>query len=142
VDIKTLFIKNIDTIIEDKNISYFIITKKTNVLYNGIIYTPPKNELILTLLNYAMKIKDNDIYFYNLQFGQKQIVKHLKGQPKFGLNITDTTTIPNIYIYYELHFDKSKCMKLDRWGYCNYIVDKNNEKIIQLRDPNYTPNYI
>lgn len=149
VDIKTIFIKDLDSVIRDKDISYFIITKSNNRsngnLYNGIIYTPPRNKLILDMLNHAMKIKDNDDYFFNLIFGTKQIQSYLKtsnNQINGGMNLTNDV-VPNIRIYYEKLFPKEKCNnKLDRYGICSFIVDEWNNILFKTRDSKYTPNYV
>jgi hypothetical protein len=142
VDIKTLFIKNINTVIKDTNLSYFIMTGDR--LYNGIIYTPPRNLLMLKMLEFSMKITNNDEYFYNLIHGTQLIkqnleLKNTKIIP--GLNITNNN-IPNIYVYSERYFDKRACDNTtDRYGICSFVVDNTNTKLIKIRDAKYTPNY-
>lgn len=143
VDIKTVFIKDISTIFKDKNMSYFVITPKSNTLYNGIIYTPPKNEMIFKMLQSTLTIHNSDEYFYNLRKGLAIMKTYLVADKlALGMNRTQSNT-PDVYIFHEKFFDKEKCdYKNDRYGHCTFVVNKSLEPIIKVRDVNYTPNYL
>jgi len=143
VDIKTIFIKNVNEIFTDQNLTYFIFTKNNNTFYNGIIYTPPKNPIIYEMLLKSVEIQPFHEYYFNLKCGSKIIGNNiLSSRIQQGLNLTDDY-IPNIMILYEEFFDKSYCNnKTDRYGFCTFVVDEGNKPIIKIRDHEYSPNYI
>ncbi len=144
VDIKTIFIKDVDTIFIDPRICYLTIeeSKHKNV-YNGVIYTPPNNKIMYDLFIKSTQITDSDTYFYNVKYAYKYLIQINDNVPmKIGYNETKQD-IPNIVIMHEVFKDKSFCNnKLDRHGRCTFIVDENNNFVIKVRDSSYTPNYI
>jgi hypothetical protein len=145
VDVKTLFYKNVNLIIKNKSICYMVKTilkesGKYNI-YNGIIYTPPKNEMILNLLNHSVNYKDEyDKYNFNLDFAYNLLNKITmdKGLPQ-GKNKSSISNMLDLYILEERF--STNCNKSDRYNICNYIYDVMDEPIIQVRDFNYIPNY-
>lgn len=145
LDIKTILIKPLDKIFINKTYFYTCIIDFKTVIYNGIIGTKPRNILLLSLIWY---ICDIPLYIINeptkivgylsfcLDF-YKKIQKDLNSNDILieGLNIGNSQSY---YLFQErsmLTLNNS-CKKLDRYGGCNEIYDKN-EKIFIGRDPNF-----
>jgi hypothetical protein len=145
VDIKTVFIKDVDTIFVDPHICYLTIVPRFNPkhVYNGVIYTPPNNKIMYDWFIKSTEITDLDIYFFNVNYAYKYLTQINSNVPmKIGYNETKHD-IPNIIIMQVISMDKSICNnKLDRHGLCTFIVDENNTSVIKVRDSSYTPNYM
>ena len=145
VDIKTVFIKNVNTIFTDPYVCYLTISSrfKPKHVYNGVIYTPPNNKIMYDLFIKSTKITDSDIYFFNVNYAYKYLTQINSNVPmKIGYNETKDD-IPNIIIMELISMDKSVCNnKLDRHKLCTFIVDENNTSVIKVRDSSYTPNYM
>lgn len=139
MDIKIILIKKLDDIFINKTYFYSVIGHDNIQIFQGIIASPPRNKLFLelvcfiintsyfsTLTNYHIFVKD----LYN------RLLRDCNNTPLHsGLNIG------NLYKYYL--FDErcstetsNTCTKLDRYGFCCSVYDKN-DKIFINRDPNY-----
>ena len=145
VDIKTIFLKDINTIFTDPHSCYIIITPKFKQMYNGVIYTPPNNKIMYDLFIKSTKYNFDNItinYTFNTKYGYNYLTQINSNVPmKIGYNETKHD-IPNIVIMYEIFLPKHFCNnKLDRYGFCTFIVDENNTRVIKVRDSSYKPNY-
>lgn len=143
VDIKTVFIKDVNTIFVDPTVCYLTITPQSKCLYNGVIYTPPNNKVMYDLFIKSTEITDADIYEFNTNYGYKYLSQIEFDSPmKIGYNETKHN-IPNVVIMHEIFMHKSFCNnELDRHGFCTFIVDENNTLVVKVRDSSYTPNFL
>lgn len=142
MDIKTILIKDLDEIFTDLKLCYFIVTRGSRLMYNGIIYTPPNNPMMYEMLMKSMKIQEGDRYEFNIKHGTDIIRSKVLSTLKLGYNETKDG-VPNIIIFWEEFFDKSVCENnMDRHGFCTFVVDERQRRIIKIRDSAYTPNYI
>lgn len=150
MDIKIKFIKPLNQIFTNKNILYTVIScvhsNKPNrqSIFNGIIYSPPKNPIFLELINYCVKNKnvENNYLIFTKHFA-KVVKKHsINNTKKLTNNLIKMKNMPDIYLF------KEKCIKrnssieykennlFDRYGLLSYIYDKN-EKVIKTRYSDY-----
>jgi hypothetical protein len=114
-------------------------------MYNGVIYTPPNNKIMYDLFIKSTKYNFDNItinYTFNTKYGYNYLTQINSNVPmKIGYNETKHD-IPNIVIMYEIFLPKHFCNnKLDRYGFCTFIVDENNTRVIKVRDSSYKPNY-
>ena len=150
MDIKTELIKPIDEIFgKDKLYSVFSIC--TGTIYNGIVSSGPKNELLLELINYIVETPDPGKldYLYICRHFYTSLSSYCDHKLKLGENDN------NVYLYEEvvkafnlftLHGYNDKNVKyqyvekchdgLDRYGICSYVYDKG-VPIIKTRYSDY-----
>ena len=141
VDIKTLFVKDIDEIFTDPTLCYLIVTKTAGLIYNGIIHTPPNNPVMYEMLLRSMEVQPFHEHYFNIKHGTQIIQSKLREPLKQGLNNT-VAGVPNFMILFEEFFDKSFCNnQVDRYGFCTFVIDEHERPIIKIRDASYTPNY-
>ena len=132
VDIKTLLIKPLNQIFDhslsvNKHIFYSVKSKDPGTLYQGILASTKNNPLFITLI-YAVLHTSNIELMVDYHLFTRQIyslVEKMKNSEYVVLFkeecVTDRTDKP-----------------VDRYGfYCNIIDERNNEHIIDVRDPNY-----
>ena len=138
IDIKTILIKPLDEIFINKTAFYTCISIKDSIS-NGIIASKPRNYIFLKLINNIINInpdypESDGLVFCN--FLNDTILNDLLScRKKYGLNIGRTQ---NYYLFCEQCHNilSSNCSKLDRYGYCCSILDKE-KKIFIGRDPNF-----
>lgn len=136
MDIKTILIKPLESIFDEINDAYFVITKPDRI-YNGIIATPRENPIIKALLDDVMLFDNDDTYLtivnhgYAILLDQLNVYSLRKGV-YYGLY-----DIP-IHIFEEKFYSNSICNnEEDRYGVCTYAVNQHNERIIKIRDATY-----
>lgn len=150
MDIKTKLIKNVDGIFTNKNILYTVIScvksdkPDKQSIFNGIIYSPPKNPIFLELINYCVKNKnvEGNYLIFTKHFA-RVIKKHsLYNTRNLTNNLIKMKNMPDIYLFKEkcikrnpLHEYKNKNL-FDRYGILSYIYDKG-EKVIKTRYSDY-----
>ncbi len=138
IDIKTILIKPLDEIFINKTAFYTCISIKDSIS-NGIIASKPRNYIFLKLINNIINInpdypESDGLVFCN--FLNDTILNDLLScRKKYGLNIGRTQ---NYYLFCEQCHNilSSNCSKLDRYGYCCSILDKE-KKIFIGRDPTF-----
>jgi hypothetical protein len=139
LDIKTKLTKNIDEIFIDKTKMYIVESNNGYTIHNGIIYSPPKNKLLLYLIEHILKnIKNVDNYyllfcheFYNL-IKKKSLNKSICKFTYLKMN----DNIPDIYIYKEIcSNNKEHCSDgLNKSNnQCCTVNDKYKNRIMQIR---------
>lgn len=139
-DIKTILVQNLNEIIDHDSYVCYMVYTSDNVLYNGVLCTPPANPIFLDLV-------DDFVYgppvTYYMQFctSASAILKRyldVNTQLRRGLHICKASDVPNVILWREMFFTKQQCpSNIDRYGRCSYIIDVNNTKIFGTRDPSY-----
>ena len=134
LDIKTDLIKPLDEIFTDKNINYSVLSMNKDTIYQGILYSPPKNSLYLELIKKIREVQSSvqKNYLQNTRYFYSSLANGKKLEQK--LNKTN---------YGSWHLFQEKCdtdcqdqNRRDRYGYCCSIFDNGN-KVFNTRDPKY-----
>ena len=133
LDIKTDLLKPLHEIFKDRNINYSVSSMHKDTIYQGILYSPPKNLLYLKLIENILhnpygpgKYLGNTRYFYKSLSNGKKLEQ--------GLN---NTKYDKWYLFKEkCDIDCKDINRRDKYGYCCSIFD-NNDKIFNTRDPKY-----
>lgn len=134
MDIKTELIEDLNSTFPDKKMLYCVLSKAKNHIYNGVIATPPRNIIMMEMINYIMTTSSDIInrnYFSIVTKHYEVIKKYLAHDFQIGLNNVTNKCKENIYILEE-HCTSKACdcnNKLDRYGLCCYIYDKGIKKI-------------
>lgn len=145
-DVKTLLLKNIDEIFEQKNRIFYMIYTFTDypnnrpMIYNGIIATYPKNPYIQKLLEQAYQRTDLSNYHSNL-IDATTILKTDLINENIHMGINKLKNNFDVRIFKEDIRPRNECTRLDRWGFCTFVKNEKDEKLFRVRDPNYTTNY-
>lgn len=134
-DIKTCFIKPISELQLKNNLFYSAIDLSRKAIYQGVIYSPPKNKIFIDNIKFILD-NPNPSYAYYIRHLYNNLKKHsINNNIKAGLN--KMKDIPNVYLYMENSYVKKYCEnKLDRYGLCTFITDKG-EKLIRTRYSDY-----
>lgn len=157
-DIKTVLIKDLKRVFPDKNKCYMVYSTPYSPYkvtsdekfdpdsslvkhcYNGIIATPPKNAIMLDLLESCMETNEKYHKYHVHVENMYKIVKEYCASKSIepGLNKT-VGNLPNIHFYIEKSFNIEHCNNTrDRYGLCMFVVDHlNNEKIMKIRYNDY-----
>ena len=142
LDIKTELIKPLSDIFNE-NYLYTIIANNNKSIYQGIIATPPKNIFFLNLIEHIIETTNKQvqkkyliftIYFY------RKLEEYLGDKLHLGLNTSKVKKNHNkVFLFKEIcsRYPKDCNNKLDRYNLCCYIFDKNDNKIIKVRYPDY-----
>lgn len=138
-DIKTVLIRPLHEVFPDDTVSYFVFTniKRYHRIYNGIIATPPKNPLIYEMLQGAMRHDNKEDYMTICRHGYHVIASYIhKNVVPKGRILMDDQNIPDIHMYVE-ELNSNCNGHVDRYGYCNYIVNEQGDRMIFVRDVSY-----
>ena len=154
LDIKTILIKPLDEIFINKTYFYSCISA-VEWVYQGVLATPPRNILFLSLIDKIVNSSNISLYLNYLLYCKdmyNKIKKDIRNNSlnnklnsgiNNGLNNKLNNGINNGLIQdYYLFEEKcnnttdNNCSKLDRYGFCCSIYD-NNEKIFIGRDPSF-----
>lgn len=133
-DIKTIFKKPIDNVITDKKKVYSVLSIHKNTIYQGIIYTYPRNPLFLRLIENFIKIInntniDNDYGIFTADFYSELKKDNNNQDLKCGCNKSC-----NLFKEVCSTKDSSECNNLfDKYGSCCKIVNNNNEILFLTR---------
>jgi hypothetical protein len=141
IDIKTVLIKPLGDIIDfDRgNTMFTVLGSKLfgNVkqIYQGIIATPPRNELIFKLIINVIETPKITTKINYLVFTKNfyKIAKKIKGD-KLEKGLNKLNNHMDMYLFYEVL--EKNCKKRDRYGVCSNIYDKG-ENIIKTRYDDY-----
>ena len=131
-DIKTIFTKPVNKIFTQKDKTYSVLSSNPYTIYQGIIYTYPRNPLFLVLINNFLKISKEGIHDYLIftkDFYNVFLNNNRKEQLECGEN-------DNIILFREVcsTTDNSLCgYKFDRYGGCCKIVDKKDNLLFKTR---------
>ena len=126
-DIKTEFIKPVESFIKNPDYLYisFCLKKKTDeykCIYQGVIYSKPKSEILFEQIKYILDNYNSDNYLIYVNYFYEYLSNNSKTKLKPELNIINNE---NVYIFIENSYPIEKCKKYDRYGYCSFIDDKN-----------------
>ena len=136
------FIKPLNEIFIQDNTFYTSLTIYSKSIYNGILASPPCNEIFKLLIIYIININKNFLELDYLAFCSQIyiIISHYIGQQpkKPGNYLTYIGSNNNIILFQEvcdcsLHSD----LKPDRYGFCSKIYDSNNNIIFNNRYYDY-----
>ena len=136
LDIKTVLIKDIDTIFTNKNTLYTVINFRGNSIYQGVIATPPGNNIFLKLIDTMIYIKKpipKKQYHFSC-IDMFNIIRHEVGNYlQIGDNFTNNKF--NYHLFKEQCVNKNLCVDdiPDRYNVCCNIYDEFNNKIIKTR---------
>jgi hypothetical protein len=131
-DIKTLFIKPLNQIFDhsrnvNKQIFYSVKSKDNGTLYQGILASTKNNPLFIALIYGALHTTNFELAIDYLLFTRQ--IYYLVDKFK---NLQDVVLFKETCVF----FPKDK--SVDRYGfYCKIIDERNNEHIIDVRDPTY-----
>jgi mannosyltransferase OCH1-like enzyme len=118
-DIKTIILKRIEEIFY-KNYNYTVLAINENYIYQGIIACQQNNKIFLELIQHIIENVHNPDYQKHTTFMREKLKKQ---------NIHK-----NWHLFKEVSLSKENCEnKLDRYGYCTFILNEKNEKIFKTR---------
>ena len=135
-DIKTIFLKPVDEIFIQKDKTYSVLSTIPQTIYQGIIYTYPRNPLFLVLINNFVSIIKKgipDYLIFTVDFYDVFSNNEKRKKLKCGEN-------DKIILFREVcsNTDNKLCNnKFDRYGYCCKIVDKENNILFKTRYPDF-----
>lgn len=133
-DIKTIFLKPVNKIFTQKDKTYSVLSSNPYTIYQGIIYTYPRNPLFLVLINNFLKISKKRIRKRNYLIFTKNFYNvFLNNDRKKQLECGEND---NIILFKEVcsKTDNSLCdNKFDRYGRCCKIVDKEDNILFKTR---------
>lgn len=142
-DIKTILMKDLRRIFTDNARCYMVFVEHSDDLrlYNGIIATPPRNPMMLDLMNACLDIPEQYAmrYSYNCERAYAIVKGYCADSTVVpGLNRT-VGQVPSIEMLIERAFPSEACgHRVDRYGYCVYIVDPaTGEKLFKVRYNDY-----
>ena len=136
-DIKTIFIKNINTIFDHTTFSkkhkfYSVVcdSHSPDCIYQGIIATSQYNPIFLILIEKILHTHDiiiNNNYhvFVNQMYNT---LEELKDDPEYQIILFNEICTTDI---------SGTTNKLDRYGFYCQIIDNDNNHIFDTRDPKY-----
>lgn len=145
-DVKTLILKDFNDIFSERQNRFYMVYTFTDypnnrpMIYNGIIATYPRNPYIGKLLTRIYQRSNFSNYHSNL-IDATEILKEDLHNKNIHLGINKMKNNDNLIIFKEDIRPRKECTKLDRWGFCTFVKNENNEKVFRVRDPNYTSNY-
>lgn len=126
LDICTKLIKPLSEIFTDKNTIYTSLNSERTYTYNGLISTPSRHPLFLSLIYYIVKMGEPIFYHdFRIDF-MRQIETDIQSKVDFGENSSNSTG-QKYYLFEQKCFKKSKlCRRPDRYGLCCIYYDGNN----------------
>jgi mannosyltransferase OCH1-like enzyme len=133
LDVKTELVMPISEIFVEKDIFYSVISFMKDHVYQGIIHTPARNPLFLSLIDYIVHTQDPFLYLDFCKDLYHQIGNDMTELPEAGKKYK------NFYFFQE---DCSKTSSemcydgFDRYGVCCFIWDKD-KPIIKTRRSTY-----
>lgn len=131
-DIKTLFIKPLNQIFDhslnvNKELFYSVKSKEPDTLYQGILASTKNNPLFIALIYGALHTTNFELMLDYLLFTRQ--IYYLVDKIK---NLQD------VVLFKETCISNPTDRSLDKYGlYCKIIDERNNEHIIDVRDPTY-----
>ena len=119
-------------------LSHQVDNGNNNCITIGIMYTPPKNPLLLQLINHCMKntnVTDDNYHIFTTYFGQL-IKKYSRDQVSVLQNgFIPMKNMPDVYLFQEICTNNANdCYDgLDTKGLCCFVYDNinNNQHIIK-----------
>jgi mannosyltransferase OCH1-like enzyme len=145
-DVKTILLKNLTDILQDYYDNFYMVYTFTSypngspMIYNGVIATYPKNKVMYDVLQTIFHQKDLSNY-YRILIDTTEIIREQITDKQIKLGVNELQSNGRLTIFKEDIKPRNECKRLDRWGFCTFISDSNNENLFRTRDPDYTPNY-
>ena len=144
-DIKTIFLTHLDNIFPsaDHYRWYVVMCYTGNCVYNGVFATPPRNPMLLELIehcthNFPTRYHDYVNHFLRV-LKKRYNIKHANERV-----YTDKSS--SVYIYHErcksddAFSSEKECSlvkKRDRYNFCCNIYGEGENPVISVRDPDY-----
>jgi hypothetical protein len=137
MDIKTVLTRPIAELFPDKDVCYVVVTEGTAAMFNGIIATPPRNPMILHMLNGAMRMTNDQHYLAIVQDSYEVLTRHLGEPPVASGLYRCVTDAPDVYVYLESMRPARECdFELDVRSVCAMAMD-GEHVMAKIRDPRY-----
>lgn len=142
LDIKTELIRPLRDLFDRENTVYTVISSVPNSIYQGIIATPPKQEIFLTLIEFMLKTenpKPEDYLIFTIDLYnriRKDVALGSSSNISVGLNVGKDFTY---FLYQEICSSiATDCYDgLDRYGVCCYATNEGGERVIKIRRSSY-----
>lgn len=109
------------------------------MIYNGVIFSPPKNPLFLLLIKHILATPNWILTDYlHICTYMYSLLESLAGSPLTLGPMTLPRGFPQMVCYEEVHAPMQMCeYQPDRYGNCVYIQNENRELIIRVRYPDF-----
>lgn len=138
IDIKTELFQPLSKLF-NKNYIYSVLSIVKNTIYQGIIATPPKQELFKNLIDHCVSTSRDKIDYY--QIFTNHFYKTIKNDIENKKEPTEGLNKGNKYNYFlfseNCDYSKNECHDgFDRYGRCCYIK-LGQEKIFKVRYADY-----
>ena len=117
----------------DKNTIYSVISYSRDHITQGLISTPARQPLFLSLIYYIVRTGNPFLYHDFCKDFQYQVELDLGTDVKYGVNKSKNV---QYYFLNEKCSDSTLCKKLDRYGLCCVIYDKGKH-VINARRSSY-----
>ena len=127
MDIKCQPLRSFETIFNLNNTLYTVASKVTpDVIFNGIIASPPGNLLFLSLMEHIVYTHQMKVQ-YNVDYHNDAFVRYFKYQvqknvPNYVNGFNNGTKI-NLFIMSEDSRPIKECDRPDRYGQCSFIFN-------------------
>lgn len=137
-DIKTVFLLPIRDIFHDEKKTWFtVLSVVPNTIYNGIIVTPPNNEILWKCIQQFSSSR-NKSYLYQTEILLKYIQKACRSKLKVGVNKLKDDWTCKLLEETCLECATEKCPRPpDRYGYNCDIKDENKKLLFFTRYNDY-----
>ena len=139
LDVKTILLRSIEEIFVDHRICYIVRSINPKSIYNGIIYTPPRNPLFRMLLMDLFHTTTLSVIDYLKPTFKMHEMLQLFTSRELVLGINKLEGCCDVTIYEERNFEQLNDTT-DRHG-CNTFVMKDFKMLFKVRDHKYVPNY-
>tara|TARA_B100000787_G_scaffold161850_1_gene142037 strand:- start:468 stop:1259 length:792 start_codon:yes stop_codon:yes gene_type:complete len=138
-DIKTVFLTHLDNIFPSGPGFrwYAVIGYTGSSVYNGIIATPPKNPMMLDLIDHCTNNYPK-YYLYYVNSFLDMLKKRYRIEKVNKTEYSDDSS--TVRLYHEKCNTEKECSlveKRDRYNYCCNIYADGDQPIISTRDPDY-----
>lgn len=139
LDVKTILIRHLDDIFVDQSICHMVRSVIENSIYNGIIYTPPQNNLFHILMMDMFYDDTLNIINYLKPTYQMYNILKLFTSDKIVLGKNKLIGCCDLMIYEERDIPTIDNAR-DRHGWNTYVM-KDSAMLFKVRDNRYVPNY-
>lgn len=143
LDIKTVPIKKIDEVFTQKN-TWYTCLSAVRGCYQGIIATPPGNEILLECIRMILETSDKDLdseyLLFTIQMHNicKKVYNSQCNNPGLYEICNKTVKAPNLVLFEEAcSIDECRYTRQDRYGLCCNIRDKYKNHLFRTRHGKY-----
>ena len=135
LDIKTELIKPLNKLFINDNTLYTVIGVNKKSIYQGIIAVYPLHPMLGDLINQAVYSKNYYLslnYDLYLKFFYNCIIDEIKNNKVLPGN-HNTYSGYSIHLLHEEHHPISDCVVADKYNFCTFIQDADNNIVIKTR---------